>query len=48
MLVTPPIILAIRVCIKKKEFKWIPALSILFFIYGVARALALLFWKENK
>jgi len=48
MLVIPPIILAFRVCIKKKEFKWIFALTILFFVYGVARALALLFWKENK
>ncbi len=48
MLIFPPIVLAIRICIKKKALRWIPALTLLYFVYGIARALALLFWKENR
>jgi len=40
--ILPSVLLSVRTCISEKRIKRIPALAVLYFTYGIARAAALL------
>ncbi len=48
MLLLPSLLLSFRTCYRNRSFKWFFALVILYIDYGIARALAILFPKDNR